>query len=245
MRARSAGLRVATTKASSSQCFHQPPALVALLHTPPLGLKGCLNRKRRHRPQDFADNRLLDTAPAEAQATLLAIVLAAAAANRHRSKSAAPSLWALLDRLGREHWPRLVRGDKDWGSEANMASCEGAGLDYLFKLRLTKGARRLASRLMARDEWEDAGQGWSGCEAELRRRGRSTSAATVTGSRSRSRRGRHTGSTSKAQERLEASPQPLNPLAAAGIETTNSVISRRAWRKNDARLHGTTESLQP
>ena len=33
-----------------------------------------------------------------------------------------------------------------------MASCEGAGLDRLFKLRLTKGARRLASRSMARDE---------------------------------------------------------------------------------------------
>ena len=91
--------------------------------------------------------------------------------NRHRSKSAAPSLWALLERLGREHWPRLVRGDKDWGSEGNMASCEGAGLDYLFKLRLTKGARRLAERLMARDEWEDAGQGWSGIEAELRLQG--------------------------------------------------------------------------
>ncbi len=88
--------------------------------------------------------------------------------NRHRSKSAAPSLWALLDRLGREHWPRLVRGGKDWGSEGNMASCEGAGLDYLFKLRLMKGARRLAERLMTRDEWEDAGQGWSGIEAELR-----------------------------------------------------------------------------
>ena len=52
-----------------------------------------------------------------------------------------------------------------------MASCEGAGLDYLFKLRLTKGARRLAERLMARDEWEDAGQGWSGIEAELRLQG--------------------------------------------------------------------------
>ena len=52
-----------------------------------------------------------------------------------------------------------------------MASCEGAGLDYLFKLRLTKGARRLAERLMARDEWEDAGQGWSGIEAALRLQG--------------------------------------------------------------------------
>ena len=74
-------------------------------------------------------------------------------------------MWALLDRLdrldrlGRDRWPRLVRGDKDWGSEGNMASCEAAGLDNLFKLRLTKGARRLAERQMTRDEWEDAGQG--------------------------------------------------------------------------------------
>ena len=103
--------------------------------------------------------------------TRLVLDVDVAPGNRHRSKSAAPSLWALLDRLGREHWPRLVRGDKDWGSEGNMASCEGAGLDYLFKLRLTKGARRLAERLMARDEWEDAGQGWSGIEAELRLQG--------------------------------------------------------------------------
>ena len=88
------------------------------------------------------------------------------AGNRHREER---GLWALLDRLGREHWPRLVRGDKDWGSEGNMASCEGAGLD-LFKLRLTKGARGLAERLMARDEWEDAGR-WSGIEAELRLQG--------------------------------------------------------------------------
>ncbi len=56
-----------------------------------------------------------------------------------------------------------------------MASCEAAGLDYLFKLRLTKGARRLAERLMARDGWEDAGQGWSGpicvCRAGAERAG--------------------------------------------------------------------------
>ena len=103
--------------------------------------------------------------------TRLVLDVVVAPGNRHRSKSAAPALWALLERLGREHWPRLVRGDKDWGSEGNMASCEGAGLDYLFKLRLTKGARRLAERLMGRDGWEDAGQGWSGCEAELRLQG--------------------------------------------------------------------------
>ena len=59
--------------------------------------------------------------------TRLVLDVAVAPGNRHRSKSAAPSLWALLERLGREHWPRLVRGDKDWGSEGNVASCEGAG----------------------------------------------------------------------------------------------------------------------
>ena len=55
--------------------------------------------------------------------TRLVLDVDVAPGNRHRSKSAAPSLWALLGRLGREHRPRLVRGDKDWGSEANMASC--------------------------------------------------------------------------------------------------------------------------
>ena len=103
--------------------------------------------------------------------TRLVLDVEVAPGNHHRSRRAAPSLWALLDRLGRDRWPRLVRGDKDWGSEANMASCEAAGLDYLFKLRLTKGARRLAERLMARDGWEDAGQGWSGIRADLRLQG--------------------------------------------------------------------------
>ncbi|MDE0279164.1 MAG: transposase, partial [Defluviicoccus sp.] len=87
--------------------------------------------------------------------TRLVLDVEVAPGNHHRSNRAAPSLWALLDRLGRDRWPCLVRGDKDWGSEGNMASCEAAGLDYLFKLRLTKGARRLAERQMARDEWED------------------------------------------------------------------------------------------
>ena len=36
--------------------------------------------------------------------------------NRHSSKYAAPSLWALLGRLGRDNWPALLRGDADWGT---------------------------------------------------------------------------------------------------------------------------------
>ena len=111
--------------------------------------------------------------------TRLVLDVEVAPGNRHRSNRAAPSLWALLDRLGRDRWPRLVRGDKDWGSEGNMASCEVAGLDYLFKLRLTRGARRLAERQMARDDWEDAGRGWQGIEAELRLQGWSRSRRVV------------------------------------------------------------------
>ena len=103
--------------------------------------------------------------------TRLVLDVDVAPGDRHHSKHAAPSLWALLDRLGRDRWPRLVRGDKDWGNEGNMASCEAAELDYLFKLRLTKGARQLAERLAGRDGWQDAGQGWWGIEAELRLHG--------------------------------------------------------------------------
>ena len=58
---------------------------------------------------------------------------------RQGSQTSQAPLWDLLGRLGREHWPRLVRGDKDWGYERNMAACERAGLDYLFKLRLPEG----------------------------------------------------------------------------------------------------------
>ena len=99
--------------------------------------------------------------------------------NRQGSKTSQRPLWDLLGRLGRENWPRLVRGDKDWGYEPNMAACEQAGLDYLFKLRLTKGVRRLTERSMARGEWEDAGQGWWGCERELRLEGWSRSRRVV------------------------------------------------------------------
>jgi len=111
--------------------------------------------------------------------TRLVLDVDVAPGNHHRSRRAAPSLWALLDRLDRPRWPRLVRGDKDWGSEGNMASCEAAGLDYLFKLRLTRGARRLAERQMARDGWEDAGQGWQGIGAALRLQGWSRSLRVV------------------------------------------------------------------
>jgi hypothetical protein len=84
------------------------------------------------------------------------------------SKHSSPGLWALLKRLPREHWPALIRGDRDWGIEGNMQRAEQEGVPYLFKLRMTPGTRRLVERLMRGRDWVNAGQGWQGAEAELR-----------------------------------------------------------------------------
>jgi hypothetical protein len=84
------------------------------------------------------------------------------------SKHSSPGLWALLNRLPREHWPALIRGDRDWGTEANMQQAEQEGLPYLFKLRLTKRTRQLVERLMLGRDWVDAGQGWQSAESQLR-----------------------------------------------------------------------------
>jgi len=40
----------------------------------------------------------------------------------------APGLWQLLETIGRARWPALIRGDRDWGTEANMTRCEQEGL---------------------------------------------------------------------------------------------------------------------
>jgi hypothetical protein len=87
---------------------------------------------------------------------------------RTASKYSAPGLWERLRRLPREHWPVLLRGDRDWGTEGNMQRAEQAGLPYRFKLRMTAGTRRAVERLMRGRDWVAAGQGWQGAETELR-----------------------------------------------------------------------------
>ncbi|MCP3881030.1 MAG: transposase, partial [Sulfitobacter sp.] len=90
------------------------------------------------------------------------------AGKQHASKHSSPGLWALLKRLGRENWPVFIRGDRDWGTEGNMARAEQEGLGYLFKLRMTSRVKKLVERLMGGAEWTDAGQGWQGAESQLR-----------------------------------------------------------------------------
>lgn len=75
------------------------------------------------------------------------------------SKHSPPGLWSLLNRLPREHWPALIRGDRDWGAEANLQAAEQAELPYLFKLRLTKNPPKLVESLMQGSHWVKSGQG--------------------------------------------------------------------------------------
>jgi len=88
--------------------------------------------------------------------------------NEQASNYSAPGLWALLDRIPRDQWPALLRGDTGFGNEPIMREAEQRGLAYLFKLRLTANVKRMLTRLSAPDAWIDAGQGWQAKESEVR-----------------------------------------------------------------------------
>ncbi|MFN7883646.1 MAG: transposase, partial [bacterium] len=87
---------------------------------------------------------------------------------RHAPVHVRPGLMALLEGLPEGHRPRLVRGDCACGSEGEMAALEALGQPYLFKLRQSAGVRKLVQRQWRRQTWCELGQGWQGCEDELR-----------------------------------------------------------------------------
>ena len=88
--------------------------------------------------------------------------------NQHAANHSAPGLWALLERIGRDRWPKMLRADKGFCSDALMTRCEAEGLPYLLRLRLTKNVKRAIERLADRRDWSDAGQGWQGIETPLK-----------------------------------------------------------------------------
>ena len=90
------------------------------------------------------------------------------AGNQTASKYSSPGLWELLGRWPRAHWPAVIRGDRDWGTQANMARAEQEAVPYLFKLRMTKGVKKAVERLMREADWSAAGRGWQGAETRLR-----------------------------------------------------------------------------
>jgi len=62
----------------------------------------------------------------------------------------------------------FLRGDSAWGTECAMEAAEQRQIPFLFKLKQSANGRRLAERLLGKDGWAEAGQGWQGMEAELR-----------------------------------------------------------------------------
>jgi hypothetical protein len=90
------------------------------------------------------------------------------AGDEHSSNHAAPALWALLDRIARNCWPTVLRGDNGFGNENIMREAEQRELAYLFKLRLTANVKRAIERLSWQTDWVEAGQGWQAKETVVR-----------------------------------------------------------------------------
>lgn len=88
--------------------------------------------------------------------------------NEHTGAHSLPGLWAMVDRIPRDCWPSLLRGDSGVASERIMQECEQRAIPFLFKLRLTKNAKRAVERAFAKGDWRDAGQGWQGADETLR-----------------------------------------------------------------------------
>jgi hypothetical protein len=87
--------------------------------------------------------------------------------NKHTSNYSVPGLWALLDRIGRDCWPTLLRGDKSFSSDGLMSACETRGLPYLLRLRLTNNVKRAIERMSGSGAWKNAGRGWEGIKERL------------------------------------------------------------------------------
>jgi hypothetical protein len=100
--------------------------------------------------------------------TRLVLDVEVVAGNEHTSKHFAPGLWRLLDRMPRDQWPALLRGDSGFGNEPIMREAEQRGLPYVLKLRLTSNVKRMIERLSSQREWTDVGHGWQAKESLLR-----------------------------------------------------------------------------
>lgn len=111
--------------------------------------------------------------------TRLVLDVAVSPGDEHSSKYSVPGLRAVLDRLPRECWPALLRGDSGFGNEGVMSFAEARGLPYLFKLRLTANVKRMIEKLSSDRLWIDAGAGFEAKESSVRLVGWSRSRRTI------------------------------------------------------------------
>ena len=87
--------------------------------------------------------------------------------NEHHSSHGLSGLLGILDDLPAAARPYLVRGDSGYGNETVMCALEARAQPYLFKLRMTKRVKDLASKLAARSGWTEAGRGWQAASSDL------------------------------------------------------------------------------
>ena len=90
------------------------------------------------------------------------------AGNRHAPRHGKACLVSLLQDLPASQRPKLVRGDNAFGNEGIMSALEQLEQPYLFKLRQSAGVKQLVQRHWRRAAWQQLGQGWQGCEDELK-----------------------------------------------------------------------------
>jgi len=89
------------------------------------------------------------------------------AGNETNASHTLPGLLRCIDRIPKEKWPKLVRGDCGFGTDPVMLGLEERGIPFLFKLRLSKNVKRYIQKVFWTEDWADAGQGWEGREGEL------------------------------------------------------------------------------
>jgi hypothetical protein len=90
------------------------------------------------------------------------------AGNESHANYSLPGLVKIIDGLAAQERPTLVRGDAGFGLNPVMRELERLGIPYLFKLRLTANVKRYVEKVFWDKGWEDAGQGWEGCEGSLK-----------------------------------------------------------------------------
>lgn len=90
--------------------------------------------------------------------------------NQSAAKYTLPRLWEIIDELPYNNKPTLLRGDCAYGNELVLSGAEKRGLNYLFKVKKTKGVKALIDFVgnETDDKWKDAGQGWSGIGGNLK-----------------------------------------------------------------------------
>jgi Transposase DDE domain group 1 len=86
---------------------------------------------------------------------------------QHAAGHGRANLWGFWDRLPAECRPWLLCGDASYGHQELMAEAEARLQSYLFRLRQTRGVRKLVRWLETQSGWKPALNGWEGIEGEL------------------------------------------------------------------------------